>query len=99
MSESLYMQLMDLTCGALLLTAVLVVWRRELAIVIRIFAAQGVALAALAAVEAMHGGSVELWTVVAGILVLRAGVLPALLRRALANSGEHQRETRPLVNV
>jgi hydrogenase-4 component E len=31
--------------------------------------------------------------------VVRAGVLPYLLRRALAKAGEARRETRPLVNV
>ena len=33
------------------------------------------------------------------MLVLRAGVLPWLLRRALAGADAAQRETRPLVNV
>jgi hydrogenase-4 component E len=99
MSETLFVQLLDLACGALLLTAVLVLWRRELAVIIRVFALQGVALAALVAVLAAHERSGELWAVAAGVLVLRAGVLPYLLRRALASAGETQRETRPLVNV
>lgn len=99
MSHDLYVQLLDLACGVLLLTAVLVLWRRELAIIIRMFALQGLALAALVAVLAAHEGSIELGVVAAGILVLRAGVLPALLRRALAAAGEERRETRPLVNV
>lgn len=97
--ESLYVQLLDLACGGLLLTAVLVLWRRELAVIIRVFAVQGVALAALVGVLAAHEGSAELWVVAAGVLVLRAGVLPYLLRRALASAGEARRETRPLVNV
>jgi hydrogenase-4 component E len=42
---------------------------------------------------------VELWVVAAGVLVLRAGLLPILLRRALAASGDQRRESRPLVNV
>ena len=97
--ESLYVQLLDLACGGLLLTAVLVLWRRELAVIIRVFAIQGVALAALVGVLAAHEGSAELWAVAAGVLVLRAGVLPYLLRRALTSAGEARRETRPLVNV
>lgn len=97
--ESLYVQLLDLACGGLLLTAVLVLWRRELAVIIRVFAIQGVALAALVGVLAAHEGSAELWVVAAGVLVLRAGVLPYLLRRALVSAGEARRETRPLVNV
>ena len=91
------MQLMYLACGALLLTAVLVLWRRELAVIIRVFALQGVALAVVVAVLAVHENSAELWVVAVGVLILRAGVLPYLLRRALV--GESQRETRPLVNV
>jgi hydrogenase-4 component E len=99
MNETLFVQLLDLACGGLLLTAVLVLWRRELAVIIRVFALQGVALAALVGVLAAHEHSVELWAVAAGVLVLRAGVLPYLLRRALASAGEARRETRPLVNV
>jgi hydrogenase-4 component E len=99
MSETLFVQLLDLACGALLLTAVLVLWRRELAVIIRVFALQGVALAAMVAALAAHEGSGELWAVAAGVLVLRAGVLPYLVRRALASAGEARRETRPVVNV
>jgi len=99
MNETLFVQLLNLACGALLLTAVLVLWRRELAVIIRVFAVQGVALAALVAVLAAREESTELWAVAAGVLVLRAGVLPYLLRRALASAGEARRETRPLVNV
>lgn len=92
-------QLLDLACGALLLTAVLILWRRELAVIIQVFALQGVALACLVGVLAAGEGKAELWAVAGGILVLRAGVLPWLLRRALARSGETARETSPLVNV
>ena len=99
MNETLFVQLLDLACGALLLTAVLVLWHRELAVIIRVFAVQGFALAVLVGVLAAHENSIELWAVAVGVLVLRAGVLPYLLRRALAASGETRRETRPLVNV
>lgn len=99
MNGTLYVQLLDLACGALLLTAVLVLWRRELAVIIRVFALQGLALAALVGVLAAQQHDAELGGVAVGLLVLRAGVLPWLLRRALARAGEAQRETRPLVNV
>lgn len=99
MNETLFVQLLDLACGGLLLTAVLVLWRRELAVSIRVFALQGFALAALVGVLAAREDSAELWIVAVGVLLLRAGVLPYLLRRALAASGEAKRETRPLVNV
>jgi hydrogenase-4 component E len=99
MSDTVFVQLLDLACGALLLTAVLILWRRELTVIIRVFAIQGLALAVLVAVVAGHERSAELGAVAAGIAVLRAGVLPYLLRRALAGVGEVRRETRPLVNV
>ena len=99
MTEAPYVQLLNLCAGALLFTAVLVLWRRELSVIIRVFAVQGAALAALVAVLAAHDGSAELAVVAAGVLVLRVGVLPAFLRRALGAAGEDRRETRPLVNV
>lgn len=99
MNEALYAQLLNLSAGALLLTAVLVLWRRELSVIIRVFALQGIALAGLVAVLAMHEVSIELGALALGVLVLRAGVLPAFLRRALAAAGSERRETRPLVNV
>ncbi|MFI9387737.1 hypothetical protein [Kutzneria sp. NPDC052558] len=99
MTDTTSVQLLDLACGGLLLTAVLVLWRRELAVIVRVFAVQGVALAALVGVLAIREGSSELGGVAIGILVLRAGLLPWLLRRALDQAGPARRETRPLVNV
>jgi hydrogenase-4 component E len=99
MTTELYVQLLNLCAGALLLTAVLVVWRRELAVIVRVFALQGVALAGLVGVLAAQQSSVELGAVAAGVLVLRAGVLPWVLRRTLAGGGAARRETRPVVNV
>lgn len=99
MSETSYVQLLDLACGTFLLAAVLVLWYRELSVLIRLFALQGVALAGIVAVLAGHERSAELAAVAVGILVLRVGVLPSLLRRALGGAGPIRRETRPLVNV
>ncbi|GAA3440263.1 hypothetical protein [Kutzneria kofuensis] len=99
MSDTTYVQVLDLACGGLLLTSVLMLWRRELAVLIRVFVVQGLALAVVAGVGAAHTGSVELGGVAVGILALRAGVLPWVLRRAVAAVGPASRETRPLVNV
>lgn len=99
MSPALFVPLLNFGAGALLLTAVLVLWRHELSVIIRVFTVQGVALAGLVAVLAAQEGSVELAAVAVGVLVLRAGVLPAVLRRVLAAAGADRRETRPLVNV
>ncbi|NDK23199.1 hypothetical protein FSY75_01665 [Streptomyces sp. TR1341] len=104
MSGGLYTRLLDLACGVFLLAAVLVLWRRELAAIIRVFALQGVALAALAVLLGAHEGRWDLVGVGLGVGLLRSGLLPYLMRRALAapsagRDGEEVRETRPLVNV
>jgi hydrogenase-4 component E len=96
-----YVQSLDLACGALLVTAVVIVWRRRLAAIIGTFAVQGAALAAVAGILAVHARDVRLGVVAVGVLALRAVVLPWLLRRALASSGagSSEGETRPQVNV
>jgi len=98
-SESLYTQLLYLAAGAFLLTAVLILWRRALAVIVRILALQGLALAAMVAVLAAHEGSAQLWAVAGGIAVLRVVVLPHLVRRALTGAEPARRETAPSVNV
>jgi len=94
----MYVQLLDLVCGGVLLTTVLALWRRELAAIVRLLVAQGVLIAALAALLGAREYSGELYLAALGVLVLKAFVLPAVLRRVLAESGE-ARETEPLVNV
>ncbi|MEV7502201.1 hypothetical protein [Streptomyces sp. NPDC093018] len=104
MSSGLYPRLLDLACGVFLLAAVLVLWRRELAAIIRVFALQGAALTVLAVLLGAHEGRWDLVGVGLGVGLLRAGLLPYLMRRALAalsagRGGDEVRETRPLVNV
>jgi hydrogenase-4 component E len=94
-----YVQSLDLAGGALLVTSVAIVWRRRLTAIIWTFAVQGAALAALAAVLAVHARDPRLGVVAAGVFALRAVTLPWLLARALAGSGAAERETRPVVNV
>jgi hydrogenase-4 component E len=94
-----YAELLDLACWALLVTAMVVLWRRELWITARAFVVQGLALALLVGALAAHEHSPDLAVIAGGILVLRAGVLPALLRRALVIAGGSHRETRPLWSV
>ncbi len=91
-------QLLDVTCGAILLTAVLTLWRRDLASIIRLLMVQGLLIAGLAVLLGVAEGSTELYVAALGVGVLKAGVLPVILRRVLAQSGE-VRETAPLVNV
>ena len=98
MSSALYLQLLYLVCGGLLLSAVLMLWRRQLSAIIGLLTVQGVLLAGLAALLGTRDGGAELYAVAVGVLLLKAGVLPAVLRRVLADSGAF-RETQPLVNV
>lgn len=98
MNDAVYVQLLDVSCGAFLLTGVLVLWRRDLAAIVRLFALQGAALAMLIAVLGVHEKDAEVVALAAGIGVLRVLVLPWLLRRAMAGGGPG-RETQPLVNV
>jgi hydrogenase-4 component E len=98
MSDAVYVQALNLVCGGLLLSAVLMLWRRELAAIVRLLATQGVLLAALAALLGAREGNSELYAVAAGVLVLKAVVLPGVLRRVLRDSGE-AREAEPLVNT
>ena len=98
MSDPVYAQLLNLVCGGLLLSGVLMVWRRGLAAIVRLLAAQGVLLAALAALLGAHGGGRELYAVAAGVLGLKAIVLPAVLRRVVRD-GREARDAEPLVNV
>jgi len=98
MSATVYVQMLDLAAGVFLLCAVLVLWRRNLAAIVRLLAVQGAALATLAALQAAHQSSGELLAVAAGVGLLKAGVLPSVLRRVLARSGE-ARQAEPGVNV
>jgi len=98
MSDVVFVQMLDLVCGGLLLSGVLMLWRRELAAIVRLLIVQGVLLAALAVLLGVREQSVELYLVAAGVLVLKAVVLPGVLHRVLRDSGD-AREAEPLVNV
>ena len=91
-------QLLNLACGLLLLTAVGVLWRRELAALITLLTVQGAALTGIAVLLAVEHPHTETLVVAVVVGVLKIGVLPWLLRRVLARVPE-ARETAPLVNV
>ncbi|HEY5555263.1 MAG TPA: hypothetical protein VIK43_10100, partial [Cellulomonas sp.] len=98
MSDVVFVQMLDLVCGGLLLSGVLMLWRRELVAIVRLLVVQGVLLAALAVLLGVREQSVELYLVAVGVLVLKAVVLPGVLHRVLRDSGD-AREAEPLVNV
>lgn len=94
-----YLMALNLLSGAFLLTAVLVLLRRELTAVVRIVVAQGVVLAALAMAIGLRERSAEMCLVAVGVLVLKAVIVPLVLRRAVRGGEDDAREARPLVNV
>lgn len=94
-----HVQTLYLAAGVFLLSAVGVLWRRQLTAMIRLVAVQGAALAALVALLGLHEHDPELVAVAAGLGALRAGVMPYLARRALGSVPAERRETRPVVNV
>jgi hydrogenase-4 component E len=89
---------LDLACGVFLLAAVAVVWRRDAAANARLLAIQGASLAAIAVVLGADEHHPELYAVAAGVGLLRAVILPGILRRAVTARAE-DRESRPLMNV
>ena len=79
-------QLIALATGALLVTSVLLVWRRDLSAQVRLLTVQGVSLAVLAVTIGLAGpGSARAELLVVGVLVLvlRAWLLPWVLGRRL----------------
>ena len=99
MTEASYTGVLELAAGAFLLTAVLIVWRRELRAIVVLLAWQGVALAVIPITEGVQQGDVALMTVGVVVLLLRAAILPLLLLRAVGTEPRERRESTPLVNT
>ena len=99
MTQATYSGVLDLAAGAFLLTAVLIVWRRELRAIVVLLAWQGVFLAAIPITEGIHEHDAALTTIGVIVLVLRAGVLPSLLARVVGSEDGERRESTPLVNT
>ena len=99
MNESLFAQLIGLTTGVLLLSGVLLVWRRSLVAQWRLLALQGVTLSALILVLALDEGSTELVGVALLVLLLKGVVLPSVLARTVAADSTQLREETPLINT
>jgi len=99
MTYETFAVLVDLAAGGLLLAAVVIVWRRDLTAIIRLLACQGVALAAIPILRGVYDHDGALVGVGAAVLLLRAGVLPWLLARALGAEPASHREATPLMNT
>ena len=99
MTQTTYAGPLDLAAGAFLLTAVLIVWRRELRAIVRLLAWQGLALAAIPLIEGIYQHDGAIITVGVIVLLLKALVLPVLLGRAVGTEDKDRRESTPLVNT
>ncbi|MCV7077159.1 hypothetical protein [Mycobacterium szulgai] len=99
MTDLDYVGVLDLAPGGLVLAAVLIVWRRDLRSIVRLLAAQGVALAAIPMILGVHNHDWELIGIGLALFALRAVMLPWLLARALGAEQTEQREATPLVNT
>jgi hydrogenase-4 component E len=94
-----YASVLDLAAGGLVLAAVLIVWRRDLQWIVRLLAAQGVALASIPVIRGAHDHDWALVAVGLAVFALRAVILPWLLARAVGAEAREQREATPLVNT
>ncbi|ABL04355.1 hypothetical protein OSH39_14915 [Mycobacterium ulcerans] len=99
MTDLNYAGVLDLAPAGLVLTAVLIVWRRDLRSIVWLLAAQGLALAAIPMILGVHSHDWELVGIGLALFALRAVVLPWLLARALGAEKHEQREATPLVNT
>lgn len=98
MSDTMYAQLLALAGGVALIAAVLALWRRSLLAIVRTLAAQGLALAAVALLLGIHHDEPAELVVAVGTIVLKVGVVPAVLAR-IVRDAPNQRDTTPLVNT
>ncbi len=96
MTAHVFAQMVGLSAGLLLVTAVLMVWRRSLRASIRLLSIQGAALALLVAVIGVHAGDVQLLAISVLLLGLKGVVLPWVLTRTRVAGPA--REDAPLLN-
>ncbi|MDA8290809.1 MAG: hypothetical protein M0Z33_03890 [Actinomycetota bacterium] len=99
MSAGTYASLVDLAAGLLLLSAVLVVWRRDLRAATRLLAVQGAALGAIPVLAGIRARDAHLLVVGAAVIALRAVVFPRLVAARLRGAPSHDREGAPVVNT
>jgi len=98
MSDTRFVQLLDLAVGLALVTSFAVLWLRRLASANRTVAIQGVALASVALVIGIHEHEPELIVVSVFVGALRGFVVPGLIGRVVRTGAKH-REVESLINV
>ncbi len=98
MSTSFFSGALELGAGAVLVCAVMTIWRRQLRVVVAILGLQGVALSGVAGALAWHEHDVALGVTAVLILVVKGVFVPWLLRRVVRRD-PRRRESAPLINV
>ncbi len=99
MSASEFTTLLDLVASVLLLSSVIIVWRRDYGAMIKLLVVQGVAVGGIPLVSGIYLKDLQLVVVGMMVILLRGGVLPWVLSRRLADETAGSRETKPLVNT
>jgi hydrogenase-4 component E len=90
---------LTLAVGAVLVCAVTVLWLSSVRSVVRVVAAQGVALGLVALILGIHLGDAGLIATALVVLALKGVVVPLFLAKAGGDGGALNRERRPLLNV
>lgn len=98
MSTSFFVGALELSAGAVLVCAVMTLWRRQVRAIITMLRFQGVALATVAGVLAWHEHDFALAITAALVLGVKGVLVPWLLHRVIRLDPK-SRETSPLINV
>jgi hydrogenase-4 component E len=98
MSDTLFVQLLDLAAALVLVCAYVVLWRRGLVAIVRALTVQGFALAGIPLLLGLHEHDAGPIVIAALVLALKGAVLPGVLLR-IVRAGDETREVEPLVNV
>ena len=96
--DALFSRLTMLGASAILLTTLVVLWRRHMRAYISAFRWQSLVLAGVGALVAWRGDVHELFAVSLMILAIKGVIVPAVLRRMLTRLPGSQ-ELQPLVNT
>jgi hydrogenase-4 component E len=96
--RSLFSQLVTLGASGMLLTALIVLWRKGIPAYIAAYRLQSWILSALTAIIAFHSGDRALYLVAGGLLAAKGIAIPAVLNTMLRRVGI-QRTIAPYVNT
>ena len=96
--SSTYVGALELAAGAVLVCAVMTLWRRSVRAIVTMLRLQGISLALVAGVLAAHQHDFWLAATAALVLVVKGVVVPSLLGR-IVRDDPGRRESSPLVNV